>query len=127
MTTYWEHGKKEYAPKTLTELYTGLVHTLLLRYLTDHREDRDWRIRNFKDDLPDDVKQNLEAITSLAANGIKRRQYVFDEVDDNVPLDTLGLMQRGTGSCWNWNIIITLLLTLDSTGILSCRSLLRTT
>ena len=91
---YWEHGQKEYAPKTLTELYTGLVHTLLLRYLTDHHEDRDWRIRNFKDDLPDDVKQNLEAITSLAANGIKRRQYVFDEVDDNVPSDTLGLMQR---------------------------------
>ena len=90
---YWEQGKKEYAPKTLTELYTGLVHTLLLRYLTDHHEDRDWRIRDLTD-LPDDVKQNLEAITSLAADGIKRRQYVFDEVDDNVPSDTLGLMQR---------------------------------
>ena len=45
-------------------------------------------------DLPDDVKQNLDAVTALAADGIKRRQYVFDEEDDNVPSDTLGLMQR---------------------------------
>ena len=100
---YWKHGEKECAPKTLTELYTRLVHTLLLRYLNDHHGDKKWRIRVLTD-LPDDVKQNLDAVTTLAADGIKRRQYVFDEADDNVPSDTLGLMQReeeatvGTGT-----------------------------
>ena len=99
----WKHGEKECAPQTLTELYTCLVHTLLLRYLNDHHGDRNWRIRDLTD-LPDDVKKNLDAVTSLAADGIKRRQYVFDEADDNVPSDTLGLMQReeeaivGTGT-----------------------------
>ena len=32
--SHWERGDKGFAPKTLTELYTGLVHILLLRYLT---------------------------------------------------------------------------------------------
>ena len=91
---YWKHGEKECAPQTLTELYTCLVHTLLLRYLNDHHGGRNCRRIRDLTDLPDDIKQNLDAVTSLAADGIKRRQYVFDEADENVPADTLGLMQR---------------------------------
>ena len=34
--SHWQCGDKGFAPKTLTELYTGLVHTLLLRHLTHH-------------------------------------------------------------------------------------------
>ena len=45
-------------------------------------------------DLPEDVKQQLKAVTALAAKGIEKQQYVFDEEDDNVPSETLGLMQR---------------------------------
>ena len=33
-------------------------------------------------------------MTALAAKGIEKQQYVFDEEDDNVPSETLGLMQR---------------------------------
>ena len=93
--SYWRNGDKGFAPKTLTELYTGLVHTLLLRYLTHHpvHKDRDWRLRDMSE-LPEDVKQQLKAMTALAAKGIEKQQYVFDEEDDNVPSETLGLMQR---------------------------------
>ena len=90
--SHWQCGDKGFAPKTLTELYTGLVHTLLLRYLTHHlvHKDRDWSI-NTLNDLPEDVKQQLKAVTALAAKGIEKQQYVFDE---DVPSETLGLMQR---------------------------------
>ena len=93
--SHWQCGDKGFAPKTLTELYTGLVHTLLLRYLTHHpvHKDRTWRLRDMND-LPEDVKQQLKAVTALAAKGIEKQQYVFDEEDDNVPSETLGLMQR---------------------------------
>ena len=90
--SHWQCGDKGFAPKTLTELYTGLVHTLLLRYLTHHpvHKDNDWTIKDLND-LPKDVKQQLKAVTVLAAKGIEDQQYVFDS---NVPSETLGLMQR---------------------------------
>ena len=93
--SHWQCGDKGFAPKTLTELYTGLVHTLLLRYLTHHpvHKDRNWRLRDMSN-LPEDVKQQLKAVIALAAKGIENQQYVFDEEDDNVPSETLGLMQR---------------------------------
>ena len=93
--SHWRNGEKRFAPKTLTELYTGLVHTLLLRYLTHHpvHKDRSWRLRDMSE-LPEDVKQQLKAVTALAAKGLEKQQYVFDEEDDNVPSETLGLMQR---------------------------------
>ena len=93
--SHWQCGDKGFAPKTLTELYTGLVHILLLRYLTHHpvHKDRNRRLRDMSD-LPEDVKQQLKAVTALAAKGIENQQYVFDEEDDNVPSETLGLMQR---------------------------------
>ena len=36
--SHWEHGDKGFAPKTLTELYTGFVHNIimLLRHLAHH-------------------------------------------------------------------------------------------
>ena len=93
--SHWQCGDKGFAPKTLTELYTGLVHTLLLRYLTHHpvHKENDWTL-NTVNDLPDDVKQQLKAVTALAAKGIEKQQYVFDRKDGKVPSETLGLMQR---------------------------------
>ena len=90
--SHWQCGDKGFAPKTLTKLYTGLVHTLLLRYLTHHpvHKDNDWTIKDLID-LPENVKQQLKPVTVLAAKGIEDQQYVFDS---NVPSETLGLMQR---------------------------------
>ena len=92
---HWEHGKESFAPKTITQFYTDLVHTLLLRYLESHEshgKKRNWKIKKIPDDLPDDVKLSFNEVTKLAAEGIKERRYVFDEDDDNVPSETLGLM-----------------------------------
>ena len=93
--SHWQRGDKGFAPKTLTEIYTDLVPILLLRYLTHHPvyKDNDWKIRTLND-VPENVKQKLKAVTALAAKGIEKQQYVFDEEDDNVPSETLGLMQR---------------------------------
>ena len=92
--SHWQYGDKGF-PKTHTELYTGLVQTLLLRYLTHHpvHKDIDWRIKDFNN-LPENVKQQFKTVTALAAKGIENQQYVFDEEDDNVPSETFDLMQR---------------------------------
>ena len=92
--SHWKRGDKRFAPKTLTELYTGLFHMLLLRHLTsnpDYSGSR--RIRNLSE-LPEEVQQQVKAITELAARGIENRKYVFDEVDEKVPSETLSLMRR---------------------------------
>ena len=54
--SHWERGDKGFAPKTLTELNTGLVHILLLRYLTQHPvyNHRDWKIKDLSE-LPEEM------------------------------------------------------------------------
>lgn len=89
---HWRNGDKGFAPKTLTELYTGLVHTLLIRHFMQ-QSIQIRRIRDFNE-LPENLRQKFRAIISLASEGIENQQYVFDEDDDNVPSETLGLMQR---------------------------------
>ena len=92
--SHWKRGDRRFAPNTLTELYTGLLHTLLLRHLTSNPDySGSHRIRSLSE-LPEEVQQQVKAITELAARGIENRKYVFDEVDDKVPSETLGLMQR---------------------------------
>ena len=93
-SSHWHCRKKESAPNTLTELYTSLVYIILQRYLSDHEKYKNLIIKKDLSDLPDDVKQNLKAVTSLAVKGITIRKYVFDEESDIIPSDTLGLMQR---------------------------------
>ena len=89
---HWNHGDTEYSPSTLTELYTDLVTTLLLRYLSTHCEysQRKWVLKELKD-LPEQANKSLIALAELAAQGIKERKYVFDKPTD---FDTLGLMQK---------------------------------
>ena len=55
-------------PKTMTELYSSLFHSLLLRHLFDHpvhSKKRRWRIRSFSD-LPLDVYQQLCELGRIA-------------------------------------------------------------
>ena len=58
--------------------------------------------------LPENVKQQLKAVTVLAAKGIEDQQYVFDS---NVPSETLGLMQREEELTAGIGIIVTQLFT----------------
>ena len=89
--TYWRKGKKEFAPKTITQLYTCFIHSLLERYLDDHPVygPQELCVQELTD-LPQDVFDDLMILAELAAKGIREQEYVFDNLTHN----TLGLMQR---------------------------------
>ena len=90
---HWKCDDNMFAPRTMTELYTDLVRTLLLRYLSTHpvHSQRDWLIDDFQADLPGEVYEQFKAIAQLAARGIEERVYVFDS---GVPEESLGLMHQ---------------------------------
>ena len=81
-------------PKTMTELYSSLVRSLLLRHLLDHPvhgKKRRWRVRSFND-LPQDVHQQLCELGRIAYEGILHdQQVIFSDLPED--LETLGLMQ----------------------------------
>ena len=81
-------------PKTMTELYSSLIRSLLLRYLLDHPvhgKKRRWRVRSFSD-LPRGVNQQLRKLGRLAYEGILHdQQVIFSDLPEN--FETLGLMQ----------------------------------
>ena len=79
-------------PKTMTELYSSLVRSLLLRHLLDHpvHGKKRWRVRSFSD-LPPDVYQQLCELSRIAYEGIlHRQQVIFSDLPDD--FETLGLM-----------------------------------
>ena len=81
-------------PKTMTELYSSLVRSLLLRHLLDHPvhgKNRRWRVRSFND-LPQDVYQQLCELGRIAYEGIlDGQQVIFSDLPED--FETLGLMQ----------------------------------
>ena len=80
-------------PKTMTELYSSLVRSLLLRHLLDHpvHGKKRWRVRSFND-LPQDVYQQLCELGRLAYEGILHdQQVIFSDLPED--FETLGLMQ----------------------------------
>ena len=81
--------------KTMTELYSSLIRTLLLRYLREHpvycNRKGTRRFCQFSD-LPPDVYQQLCQVNRVAYKGISNNQQViFGDLPDD--LDSLGLMQ----------------------------------
>ena len=81
-------------PLTMTELYSSLVRSLLLRHLLDHPvhgKKRRWRVRSFSD-LPQDVYQQLCELGRTAYEGIlHNQQVIFSDLPED--FETLGLMQ----------------------------------
>ena len=80
-------------PKTMTELYSSLVRSLLLRHLFDHpvHGKKRWRVRSFND-LPQDVYQQLCVLGKIAYEGILHdQQVIFCDLPED--FETLGLMQ----------------------------------
>ena len=77
----------------MTELYSSLIRSLLLRYLFNHPEHDKvkWNIQCF-DDLPQDVYQQLCELSTIAYIGIvHEQQVIFSDLPDN--FETLDLMQ----------------------------------
>ena len=82
-------------PKTMTELYTALSQTLLIRYLQEHpvHGKTKWKIHNFSD-LPSDVYEHFLQLSEVAYDSIKNDQkLVFSSEDLPQNLQTLGFMQ----------------------------------
>ena len=79
--TYWKEGSEEFAPKTLTELYKSLLRTLMMRYLADHPDHKKANYLENFEQLPEDVYSALMNFAKLAAEGIKKEQYVFSHRD----------------------------------------------
>ena len=82
-------------PKTMTELYSSLIRSLLLRYLKEHpvHGRRKWsrRFRQFSD-LPSDVYQQFCEVCRIAYEGItNRQQVIFTDLADD--FNSLDLMQ----------------------------------
>ena len=81
-------------PKTMTQLYSSLIRTLLLRYLKDKEEYKDTctTINSFKD-LPQPVYDQFCEICKIAYKGIvcAETELIFQDLPSD--FDTLGLMQ----------------------------------
>ena len=92
----YRNSRKEetLVPKTMTELYSSLFRSLLLRHLFDHpvhSKKRRWRVHSF-DDLPQDVYQQLCELGRIAYEGILHdQQVIFSDLPED--FETLGLMQ----------------------------------
>ena len=71
-------------PKTVTELYTCLVESILRRYLKDNGFNDN--IKSFAS-LPPSVHANFCALTKLAYEGVMTQQYIY-----NKKIEHLGLM-----------------------------------
>lgn len=77
-------------PKTMTDLYSSLIRTLLLRYLHAHPvHGTNLKIREFSD-LPEDIFEQFLIICHIAFKGIAEKQMIF-QLPNN--FDTLGLME----------------------------------
>ena len=81
-------------PKTMTQLYSSLIRTLLLRYLKDKEEYKDTctSINSFKD-LPQPVYDQFCEICRIAHKGIVSviTELIFQDLPSD--FDPLGLMQ----------------------------------
>ena len=104
------HDKDKPAPKTMTELYTSLVRTLLIRYLSDNPSYKHCtKITEFTD-LPDKVYKQLQQICKTAYKGVANGQeLIFYDLPDGY--ETLGLMQEvhdlyvDKGDCVSYNFL----------------------
>ena len=87
----WRENKgKAYAPTTLTQLYTDLLLSSLIRYISDHPvySKCKTKIRQLSE-LPSEVQEQVWKLSQLAAEGLENRQFIFD----SIPFDHMGLMQ----------------------------------
>ena len=81
--------------KTMTELYTSLVRTLLIRYLHDHPEYGDkYKNKSLPSfhDLPEPIYEQFCELARIAYKGIcNDEQIIFTDLPDG--FETLGVMQ----------------------------------
>ena len=85
-----ENKRKAYAPTTLTQLYTDLLLSSLIRYISDHPVYSKCKVKIRQlSDLPSEVQEQVWKLSQLAAEGLENRLFIFD----SIPCDHMGLMQ----------------------------------
>ena len=87
-----QHSPEGFIPTTMTELYTALTRSLLLRYLLSHSEyeQQEWTLKTFSD-LPQNIYEQFNRICEVALKGMIEDKFVHKDL----PRDfiTLDLMQ----------------------------------
>ena len=88
----WQkRGGSLHAPTTLTQLYTDLLLSSLIRYMRDKPIYSKYEMTAITQlsDLPLDVQEQVRKLSQLAAEGLENRQFIFN----SIPCDHMGLMQ----------------------------------
>ena len=106
------HDKDKPAPKTMTELYTSLVHTLLIRYLTDTLGKKEVTLESLKSLKAYGVYKQFRKVCKIAYKGIANNQQIIF-YKSNIPdgFQALDLMQEvhelyvDKGDCVSYNFL----------------------
>ena len=87
----WKKAKGHiYAPTTLTQLYTDVLLSSLIRYIGDQPVYSKLKGTISKlSDLPSEVQEKVWQLSQLAAEGLENKRFIFD----SIPCDHMGLMQ----------------------------------
>ena len=87
-----QQSPEKFIPTTMTELYTALTRSLLLRYLCSHSEYglKEWNLKCFSD-LPKELYQQFCEVTAVALKGMIEDTFMFDDLPND--FNTLDLMQ----------------------------------
>ena len=106
------HDNDKPAPKTMTELYTSLVRTLLIRYLTDTLRKKEVTLETFKSLKAYGVYKQFRKVCKVAYKGIANNQQIIF-YKSNIPdgFQALDLMQEvhelhaDKGDCVSYNFL----------------------
>ena len=106
------HDKDKPAPKTMTELYTSLVRTLLIRYLTDTLGNKEVTLETLESLKAYGVYEQFCKVCEIAYKGIANNQQIIF-YKSNIPdgFETLDLMQEvhelyvDKGDCVSYNFL----------------------
>ena len=85
-----QHSPEKFIPITMTELYTALTQSTLLRYMINHGEFGQQKLENFKG-LPIELYEQFCHICALAVKGIIEGEFMFMDLPND--FNTLDLMQ----------------------------------
>ena len=87
-----QQSPEKFIPTTMTELYTALTQSLLLRYLLSHSEygQQEWTLKKFTD-LPQELYKQFNRICEVALEGMIEDKFVHKDLPHN--FNTLDLMQ----------------------------------
>ena len=108
------HDKDKPAPKTMTELYTSLVRTLLIRYLKDTLGKKEVTLETLKSLKAYGVYKQFRKVCEIAYKGIANNQQIIF-YKSNIPdgFQALDLMQevhelyvdKGDCTCVSYNFL----------------------